>query len=55
VFGKAPPGRSSVRVELDTGEVTSIEGVTADGFDDRFYVREVDGDVDALRLASDAG
>lgn len=51
VFGRAASDRPNVRVELDTGDVVSIDTVTADGFEGRFYVTVVDGDVDAARFA----
>jgi hypothetical protein len=55
VFGKAPPSRTSVRVDLDSGEDVPIQAKAVEGFDDRFYVSQVDGDVDAVSLAFDAG
>lgn len=47
VFGRAPDGATSVRVELDTGEVVEIDTVTVEGVVGTFFVQVVDGDVDA--------
>lgn len=47
VFGRADDRLSSVRVELDTGEVVEIDTTTVEGIAGRFYVTVVDGDVDA--------
>ena len=46
VFGRAAAGAPQADVELSNDEVASIETVTADGMDGRFYVEVVDGDVD---------
>lgn len=51
VFGRAPDDAASVRVELDTGAVVEIETTTAEGVGGRFFVRVVDGDVDAEGFA----
>jgi len=51
VFGRASSAATTVRVELDTGEVVAIDTTTAQGIEGRFYVRVVDGDVDAERFA----
>ncbi len=51
VFGRAPEGATSVRVELDTGEVVEIDTTTVDGVDGPFFVQVVDGDLDAERFA----
>ena len=51
VFGLADPELTSVRVELDTGDIVEIDTITADGIEGRFFVEVVDGDVDAERFA----
>ncbi|MDP1820085.1 MAG: hypothetical protein Q8K58_09380 [Acidimicrobiales bacterium] len=53
VFGQAPSGAETVRVELDDGEVVDIDTQDVEGFDTPFYVTTVDGDVDAAALVGD--
>jgi len=55
VFGKAPPSRTSLRVNLDSGASIQADADSVEGFDDRFYVAQVDADVDAVSLAFDTG
>jgi hypothetical protein len=52
VFGRADNGDTSVEVELSNDQVVVIDTVTVDGQDGRFYVTVVDGDVNAIALAS---
>lgn len=51
VFGRAEDGLTSVRVELDTGEVVQIDTTTVEAVVGTFFVQVVDGDVDAERFA----
>ncbi len=51
VFGRAESDQTSVRVELDSGEVVEIATTTVDGIGGRFFVQVVDGDVDAVAFA----
>jgi hypothetical protein len=47
LFGRSEAGDTSVDVELSNGETATIDTVTADGLDGRFYVQTITGDVDA--------
>jgi hypothetical protein len=50
VFGLTDPGRSTAEVELSNGEVVEIATHEADAIDDRWYVEEVEGDLNAEAL-----
>ncbi len=52
LFGRAASDATSVRVRLDNAEVVEIDTTTAEGLDGRFYVKVVDGDVDADGFAT---
>jgi hypothetical protein len=52
VFGRAEAGATEATVELSDDEVVVVETETADGMDGRFYVSVVDGDVNAVALAT---
>ncbi len=51
VFGRADASDDAVTVELTDDEAVEVDTVTAEGLDGRFYVRVVDGDVDAIALS----
>ena len=52
VFGRADAGDTQVTVELSNGETIEVESSTVDGMDGRFYVKVVDGDVNAVALTN---
>jgi len=52
VFGRADGSDLEVEVELSNDEVAAVDTQTADGMDGRFYVTVVEGDLDAVALAT---
>jgi hypothetical protein len=47
VFGKAPRDADRVVVPVEPGEPVEVETVAADGIEGRFFVAELEGDLDA--------
>lgn len=47
VFGKAPRDARRVAVPIEPGSPVEVDTITAPGLEGRFYVTEVEGDVDA--------
>ena len=52
VFGRAEAGATEVEVQLSNDEVATIQTVTADGMDGRFYVEVIEGDLNAESVAT---
>ena len=50
VFGKAASDTTNVAVQLSTGDVVEIDTVEVEGFEGRWYVQVVEGDVDAVGI-----
>jgi hypothetical protein len=51
VFGRSAGTTDAVSLQLTDGKVVSIDTQRAAGFDGRFYVQVVPGDVDAEGFA----